>query len=285
MKNFVLIGALVALALTTQAQTKEKIEENLDSQKDKLRIKVERERGGQKQVFDKTYDTKGMSENEIDRLREKVLDSLDSKGPFARAEGKFRIRDRSDNDRIEIRTPNPDDMVIEKRIKSKTQPRVRVYEEDDMREFSREFGEKFHLDMNRFKDEMKRMGKDLEHMKFKSDFDDPNLFKFDMRTPNPGIYTLEGGSSTNSKTVKGLNVFPNNPFNNTLNVRFTAPEKGEVTIKVTDVTGKEIGKEVIKDFSGDFVGQIDLKSKMEKGTLFVTVTQGDDGSVKRVLVK
>ena len=86
-----------------------------------------------------------------------------------------------------------------------------------------------------------------------------------------------------SKTINGLISYPNKPFNGKLNVRFKAPEKGNVTISVTDVNGKEIASEQIKDFSGLFLGQIDVK-KSGAGVYFVRVTQSNDGAVRRVQV-
>jgi hypothetical protein len=86
-----------------------------------------------------------------------------------------------------------------------------------------------------------------------------------------------------SKTIHGLIAYPNKPFNGKLNVRFKAPEKGNVTISVTDVNGKEIASEQIKDFSGLYLGQIDVK-KSGAGVYFVRVTQSNDGAVRRVQV-
>jgi hypothetical protein len=87
-----------------------------------------------------------------------------------------------------------------------------------------------------------------------------------------------------SKTIHGLISYPNKPFNGKLNVRFKAPEKGNVTISVTDVNGKEIASEQIKDFSGLYLGQIDVK-KSGPGVYFVRVTQSNDGAVRRVKVE
>jgi len=87
-----------------------------------------------------------------------------------------------------------------------------------------------------------------------------------------------------SKTINGLISYPNKPFNGKLNVRFKAPEKGNVTISVTDVNGKEIASEQIKDFSGLYLGQIDVK-KSGPGVYFVRVTQSNDGAVRRVKVE
>ena len=87
-----------------------------------------------------------------------------------------------------------------------------------------------------------------------------------------------------SKTIQGLSGKQNQPFNGKLNVRFKAPTKGNVTIAVSDVNGKEIATETVKDFQGDYLGQIDLK-KASAGVYFLRVTQGNDGAVRRVEVK
>lgn len=87
-----------------------------------------------------------------------------------------------------------------------------------------------------------------------------------------------------SKTIQGLSGKQNQPFNGKLNVRFKAPQKGNVTIAVSDVNGKEIATETVKDFQGVYLGQIDLK-KAGAGIYFLRVTQGNDGAVRRVEVK
>jgi hypothetical protein len=86
-----------------------------------------------------------------------------------------------------------------------------------------------------------------------------------------------------SKTVKGLFAYPNKPFNGKLNIRFDAPEKGNVSIAVMDVNGKEIATEQLKDFQGVYLGQIDLK-KSGPGVYFIRVSQGNDGAVRRVKI-
>jgi hypothetical protein len=87
-----------------------------------------------------------------------------------------------------------------------------------------------------------------------------------------------------SKTIKGLFANPNNPFNGKLNVRFNALQKGDVVISVTDVNGKEIASESVKNFEGKYLGQVDLK-RANSGIYFVRVVQNGDGMVVRVEVK
>ena len=90
--------------------------------------------------------------------------------------------------------------------------------------------------------------------------------------------------NTKPASIRGLQAYPNNPDRDQLNIRFTAPAKGDVSIRVTTPGGKELARKDVKDFSGEFVGQLDLGKKMS-GTYFLTVTQNEDGAVKRVVVE
>jgi len=107
----------------------------------------------------------------------------------------------------------------------------------------------------------------------------------------PGLNRVfDGWSNTyNGKvkpsTIRSLDVFPNNPDKDQLNIRFTAPAKGDIDIIVTTAKGKEVSRREIKDFSGEYVGQIDLGKKVASGVYFVTVTQNEDGAVKRVVIE
>ncbi|WP_375443787.1 T9SS C-terminal target domain-containing protein [uncultured Fibrella sp.] len=91
-----------------------------------------------------------------------------------------------------------------------------------------------------------------------------------------------GGSQ--ASTIRGLDAYPSNPDKFMLNVRFTAPGKGDALIVVTNPKGKEVARRELKDFTGEFVGQVDLGRKAE-GVFFVTVTQNEDGAVRRVVLK
>lgn len=120
----------------------------------------------------------------------------------------------------------------------------------------------------------------------------PNQFNIELDGPmgRPGM-RMKGlkklkdlAKEKGSKTIQSLSGKQNQPFNGKLNVRFNAPQKGNVTIAVSDVNGKEIATESVKDFQGDYLGQIDLK-KAAAGVYFLRVTQGNDGAVRRVEIK
>jgi hypothetical protein len=113
--------------------------------------------------------------------------------------------------------------------------------------------------------------------------------KFDIQLDGPGKRIMKLSkmrkkmSANGSKTIHGLHAVPNKPFNGKISVDFNAPEKGNVSISVTDVNGKELANEQIKDFQGDYLGQIDIK-KAGAGVYFIRVSQGADGAVRRVKV-
>ena len=86
-----------------------------------------------------------------------------------------------------------------------------------------------------------------------------------------------------SKTIHGLKATPNKPFNGKISIKFNAPEKGNVSISILDVNGKELANEQIKDFQGDYLGQVDIK-KAGAGVYFIRVSQGADGAVRRIKV-
>lgn len=117
----------------------------------------------------------------------------------------------------------------------------------------------------------------------------PNQFNIELDDPmgRPGM-KMKGMrkmmQEKGSKTIQGLSGKQNQPFNGKLNVRFNAPSKGNVSIAVSDVNGKEIATETVKDFQGNYLGQIDLK-KAATGVYFLRVTQGNDGAVRRVEIK
>lgn len=106
----------------------------------------------------------------------------------------------------------------------------------------------------------------------------------DERLAMPFETWSRASGGTQASTIRGLDAYPSNPDKFMLNVRFTAPGKGDVMIVVTNPKGKEVARRELKDFTGEFVGQVDLGRKAE-GVFFVTVTQNEDGAVRRVVLK
>jgi len=115
----------------------------------------------------------------------------------------------------------------------------------------------------------------------------PEEFNIQLDGPGKGMRDFmaihENILGEGSKTVQGLKITPNKPFNGILSIKFQAPEKGNVSISVSDVNGKEVASSQLKDFQGEYLGQVDIK-KAGTGVYFVRVTQGNDGAVRRIKV-
>jgi hypothetical protein len=295
MKTTIKIFSILALSTLSGAVVAQRsISQDIQNEDGKIKIHIESEENGKKNVFDRAYDTKGMSEQDRQALIDRITDSV-STGDNGRKRIKIKIN-RNDN-RMDSDNDNMDIQVF----KSKKKPKAKVkkyfkdkngvWKDEEVEVDVEANGDDVHVFS--FDDrELEKMGKDISKQ-FK-DFGD-NLPSQDelMGSLRPMMKQLKGTFSFNdsdfmpfneSKTVKSLKAYPNKPSNNKLNVRFYSPEKGDITISVTDVKGKEVGSEKVKDFQGEYMGQINLKSDI-KGTLFVTVTQGEDGAVRRIVVE
>lgn len=134
-------------------------------------------------------------------------------------------------------------------------------------------------------------GKEPNVMIFRGEGGPEEMSKdFDIQMDGPGMARREFKrihkgmlADQASKTIHGLKATPNKPFNGKISVKFIAPEKGNVNISILDVNGKELANEQIKDFQGDYLGQVDIK-KAGAGVYFIRVSQGADGAVRRIKV-
>jgi hypothetical protein len=226
--------------------------------KSTIRIKVTEDKAGKAKTIEKSYVLPEMSDPERDNFVDKALDSIkidaDGKsqvtitvddGKGNKNEQKRRIKNRNKTDDDDIFAYHFNEDFNFEALKNKT------------KNFEREFTPKARIMIRDMENLGNRMGERM------GDF--------------------WNSESAKASTVRELSAYPNNPDNGQLNLRFVVPQKGNVNIIISDTNGKEVGRKEIKDFSGDFIGQIDVK-KNTKGTLFVTVTQNNDGAVKRVIL-
>jgi|GEM_PF-1342298 len=268
MKN--IITTALMLTLGTSAMAQKSISQNINENNGKITIHVESSEKGKKEIFEKSYNVEGMSDPEKEKLMSRVTDSLwTASGEGERKQFKIKI-DRNE-DRNNNLKDNSDHQFSENSPQRKSKKKIQIYRDgkridhdlesegdDDLTIFFKDFG-----------DDVKRKFKDFDHKEIFSSIE-PKMKDFDFMNE--------------SKTVKALKIYPNKPFDNKLNLKFHAPEKGDVNVIVTDINGKEVGSQKFKDFQGDFMGQVDLKKNV-KGTVFVTVTQGEDGTAKRVVIE
>jgi hypothetical protein len=277
MKNIITTALMLTVGMSAMAQ--KNISQNIQEKDGKLKIHVESTQDGKKEVFERSYNVEGMSQEAKDKLVNHITDSLwTSSGDNDGTRKQIRIKvdrhsDISTDDDVPFSFNSP---------KGKSKKRVEIYK--DGKKIEKDLDGDGDRDITMF---FKDFGNDMEK-RFK-DFDHKEMFSSIEPMVKKFKFNLDGDMKdfdfmNESKTVKALKIYPNKPFDNKLNLKFYAPEKGDVSVIVTDISGKEVGSQKFKDFQGDFMGQVDLKKNV-KGTLFVTVTQGQDGTAKRVVVE
>jgi hypothetical protein len=80
-----------------------------------------------------------------------------------------------------------------------------------------------------------------------------------------------------------LNYYPN-PSNGKFNLKFDLDQKGAVTVKVTDILGKEVYRETILDFAGTYDNQLDLTGR-ENGIYVLQIIQDRKMLYRKILIE
>ena len=227
---------------------------------------IERD-GDQTRKVERTYRTNGLTKPDRDQLVTKLVDSLKA---TRKASGRHQMT-------IIVEDNNGDQIITRERV-SPNQKRVPA-------------------DAYALRDRLSKTSPNLrnnqnwhQEFRWRADSIADRIRQFNIQLPRDFDRQLarpfeDWARNVNGKpsTIRGLDAYPNNPDREQLNIRFTAPTKGDVTIVVANARGKEIARREIKDFAGEYVGQIDLGKKAQ-GAYFLTVTQQEDGAVKRVIV-
>lgn len=283
MKNIITTAFMLTIGMSAMAQ--KNISQNIEEKNGQLNIHIESSENGKKEVFDRSYNVTGMNEAEKEKLINRISDSLlTASGNGERKQIRIKVDRNHDRRNDDMRPDNDDDdrPFSLNSPQGKKKKRVEIYK--DGKRIEKDLDGDGNDDMTIF---FKDFGKDMEK-RFK-DFDHKEMFSSIEPMVKNFKFKFDGDMKdfdflNESKTIKALKIYPNKPFDNKLNLKFYAPEKGDVSVTVTDINGKEVGSQKIKDFQGDFMGQVDLKKNV-KGTIFVTVTQKEDGTSKRVVVE
>lgn len=248
-----------ATATFVQAQ-KDKQEKPGKEEKSTIRIKVTEEKDGKVENKERSYRVGAMTDDERDKFVDKVLDSLG-------------VDKKKNNQLVSVTIDDgAEDIVAKKRRK------VIIDHRDESEplafHWKGDISDDFEFNTENLRKHMKTFEREITPK--------TKMFMRDMEKFGNEMGEM-WSKETKPASVRSLTAYTNNPDNGVLNLKFGVPKKGDVLVTVTDTKGKEVGKKEIKDFEGEFVGQIDLK-KNTKGTVFVTVTQNEDGAVKRVVI-
>lgn len=264
-----LLVAAPALLSVAQAQSDKKPKKDDDGKKTSIRIRVSEDDNGKTRDIEKSYQVGALSDDERQKFIDQVLDSLNV--------------DKKRKQTISITVDDGNDGIAARKRKKV------IIDHRDPREpmafhWDGDFKYDLDWDSKKFSEDMKKLERNFNdiHPKAKMMMRDMgdlgrNFSKnFDLAWDNHD-------NNVKASSIRSLNAYANNPADDALNLHFSVPQKGNVTVTVTDTKGKEVGKKEIHEFEGEYVGQIELK-KNTKGTLFVTVVQNEDGAVKRVVI-
>jgi hypothetical protein len=282
--KFALIVLVAGLGVATTAlsQDDKKALKPVDKDKVTVRIRMSEEKDGKTETIERSYTYNNLSDAERESKIKAIVDSLRSTNKDATNRRlSVEIEEGSSDMRDKERWGNQEQITI-------FPPDGRNHDVQTYRYQPRDKGEKiyeFNFDEEAFADRMKRVEKRIapQMKKFELEMDEWGR-NFEPKFREFWHSDINIGGSGKPASIRGLEAFPNNPEKDELNIRFYAPNKGDITITVTDTKGKQVAKKEIKDFSGDYVGQLEL-GKNAKGTYFISVVQNEDGTVKRIVVE
>lgn len=271
-----LFAMLLCTGLGVAAGASAQDDKKADNDKVTIRIRMTEEKEGKTETTERKYTYQNLTEAERETKVKAIIDSLRGDKDAANRRMTVVIEE---GERITDSKDRWGDPIVIAPKEGKGRTRIYQYDHKGRSE------PYFYFDNDAFADRMKRIERDIQpHMrKLERDFENLGRdFEPKLRDFWYGDINMGGGSGKPS-SIRGLEAFSNNPEKEQLNVRFYAPNKGDVTISVTDTKGRQVAKKEIKDFEGDFVGQIEL-DKNAKGTYFLQVIQNEDGAVKRIVI-
>lgn len=246
-QTIVLAGLLMFGSMAAWSQ-----EKTGETSKDVIKIRIEKEKDGKKTIEERVIDTSKMTPGERQIRFEKIQDTLSVPEGNRKMTVIVTGKDARRLDDLDEPMIWEEEMELER----ERHPRPRG---------SRTYT--FRMDGESLGEKMREMGEEiprrLEMVAPKFQWD-TQLFREWEKTP-----------------IKGVEVFPNKPSTDVLNVRFVTEVEEDVQIKVLDLQGKVVAEESIKKHKGEFVGQIKLK-KNTTGVHFVLLTQGKDGVTRKI---
>lgn len=94
---------------------------------------------------------------------------------------------------------------------------------------------------------------------------------------------IAGSSNNNTAILSDVNIFPN-PASNVLNIEFTSSANDNMSVKLLELSGREVMTRSSKAVSGFNMQTIDV-SKLAKGIYLVSITTGGETLYSRIAVE
>ena len=150
----------------------------------------------------------------------------------------------------------------------------------------------FHLDnmnIDEFRERMKKLSEEMEMMMGRiHDDDDRHVKVIELKrveiTEVDDEFGKKGKVNEDYKLeLEDLSFYPNPSSNGTFKVRFKVPEENELTIKVSNLEGKEVFSLYFERFSGLYSETIDL-SRQQEGIYLLEISQGRKRLTKKIVI-
>jgi hypothetical protein len=285
---------LPSWSLRAQDQEKRIIERRKDG---KTRIRVEQEKNGRKQVYERTYDSHERPDQVNRSFSWSFPDSLEKEWGLSLDADRLKAFDPPTRFSLDWSTdslPNKKRSFYFNRSDSDSllaslRGVFKHYDTND------DFTYSFRMPDNRdfsFRVHPFPPGFSFDNFpgKDRLEFNEEDYELKEQRTDRGRKYIITrknhprhrpGSADKNTSSVKNLKVTSGTA--GLIDVGFYLPTKGDAEIRVTDIQGKEVFREKLKEAEGSYSRQINL-GKKPSGTYFVTVTQHKDGQALRVKI-
>ncbi len=147
------------------------------------------------------------------------------------------------------------------------------------------------MDMEEYKERMKELGIEMEMLFDRlNDGDDQRrhvqafVIKRLKITDVDGEFGKKGNvEESNVLELEDLTFFPNPSSNGRFKVRFQLPQEGELSIKVSNLEGKEVFSRYFERFGGTYSELIDLSGQKD-GIYLLEIGQGKKRVTKKILI-
>ena len=146
------------------------------------------------------------------------------------------------------------------------------------------------FDSEEFREKMEDLGieisKSFRHFSFDDDHGGVNVFerKRIKITEVDDEFGKRGKVDKNGLLeLEDLSFYPNPSSSGKLKIRFTTPEQGELSIKVSNLEGKDVFNRYFESFSGRYSETIDLSGQNE-GIYLLEIVQGKRKVTRKVII-
>lgn len=252
--------------------------------KGKVTVEITKEENGEKKTFKGTYDSK------------EEMNADPNYRDFTGEDPDFNFWFDGEDDQISIHID---------RLKNMDHSVFRFFDEEDGDDSNSFFFQNMNgdssqgffnlnldnMDLEEYREQMKEMGIEMEGLidRLSSSVEERSsvsvLIWKKVKVMDVGEEFGKKGKVSKDSMLEldDLSFYPNPSSNGRFRVRFTAPMEDELSIKVSNLDGKEVFSRYFERFSGSFSESIDLSGQKE-GIYLMEIVQGKKRLTKKIVI-